>query len=96
MVLLLKGKKKLELFFQCVLSVLPSGLCHLIEEINNAVMGFCREISIFCLVLPNILFKIFQEVGKPPDLWCLSFPESFQNMRQKMEKKAQWASLFFR
>lgn len=66
---LAEGKKSWNYF--C--NLFPQSLPALIEEIHNAVIGFCRE-------LPNILFKPgFKEVGKPPDLWWPSFPESLQS-----------------
>lgn len=94
---LVEGKKKKAgiIFPMC-----PSQqLVPLIEEINNAEMGFCRELPFSALDFQiSYLSLNFGKWENPPNLWCPSFPESFQskNTWQKMEKKGQWPSLFFR
>lgn len=97
MVLLLKEKKKAGIIFP-MCSFSPSQqFVPLIEEINNAAIGFCREFPFSALYFQvSYLSLDFRKWENPQ----ISDAQVFQNLFRakhvaEKEKKGQWPSLSF-
>lgn len=51
----------------------------LIEEINNAAIGFCREFPFSALYFQVSYLSLDFRKWESPQIWCPSFPEPFQS-----------------